>query len=407
MSVEIWPPISPAELKIQEDATQDRELSWLLASLRDTIAQVKSGLEDCCALLSPPDSAGSTLALTTPRNETVKGHTTRIGTRLVRGVVHLRFRTLPPQTLTLDPSRPIHVAALTRLDTLLALSVGVCLELEEHENRPHPLSAPYLAAQLRLLAQHISEAAALVKGPPIPISHPRQSTPTSSLAPPPGSTSSRPTSSNSSTSTAGTINTASTRELHPPQLAPADTTWTTSSISLSHFTPPLSRNLSLYITIQEACLVIYLRALEPADAPMNFGAKLALAIGTTRRLEHDEADRLFTYRCCDASSYSDESSHSHSHPHPRPRPSPHSHSPNDPSPSPRTSSTSTRTNNHNTNTNTNKREIEVYVREKVRVESPDPSLLSLSAKLSALGNSLGLARRNLAAVMGDEMEDYY
>ncbi len=49
--------------------------------------------------------------------------------------------------------------------------------------------------------------------------------------------------------------------------------------------------------------------------------------------------------------------------------------------------------------------VEVVVREKVRVESADPSLLSLSAKLNALSNTLAHARRNLAAVMGEEPED--
>lgn len=48
--------------------------------------------------------------------------------------------------------------------------------------------------------------------------------------------------------------------------------------------------------------------------------------------------------------------------------------------------------------------VDVFVREKVRVESADPSLLSLSAKLTALGHTLLLARRNLAAVMGEEVE---
>jgi outer membrane protein TolC len=48
--------------------------------------------------------------------------------------------------------------------------------------------------------------------------------------------------------------------------------------------------------------------------------------------------------------------------------------------------------------------VDVYVREKVRVESADPSLLSLSSKLTALSHTLALARRNLAAVMGEEVE---
>jgi len=50
-------------------------------------------------------------------------------------------------------------------------------------------------------------------------------------------------------------------------------------------------------------------------------------------------------------------------------------------------------------------EVQVYVREKVRIESADPSLLSLSAKLMALTNTLTLARGNLAAVMGQEFDE--
>ncbi|KAI0848519.1 RAVE subunit 2/Rogdi [Daldinia vernicosa] len=352
MSVEIWPPISPTELKIQEDATQARELTWLLTSLRTTLEKIKRGLEDCCALLAPADSAGSTLVLTTPRNETVKGHTTRVGARLVRGLVHLRLRTLPPQTLSLDPSRPVRVPALIRLDALLSLSLELCLALEKHQNQTTPPpSAPYLASQLRLLALHIAEAAALVKGPPQPPARPSTSASTASREGPG----------------------------RQEQKVPLDTAWTTNSVSLGHFTPPLSRNLSLYVTIQDACLVIYLRALEPADAPVNFGTKLALAIGTTRRIEHDEADRVFSYRCDDESRIDSGASTSEHH------------------------------GNHSSNssegTEGNKKEVEVYVREKVRVESADPSLLSLSAKLSALGNTLGLARRNLAAVMEQDLEE--
>lgn len=352
MSVEIWPPISSDELKIQEDATQARELSWLLTSLHTTLAQLKRGLEDCSALLTPADAAGSTLALTTPRNETVKGHTTRVGTRLVRGLVHLKLRTLPPQTLALDPARPVRVPALARLDAHLSRAVALCRDLEaqslHHTQTQTPPSAPHLAAQLRALARHIADAGALVKGPPRPVP-PRPSTA-------------------ASTSATGTQEPRSQQQ----QQQPPDISWTTNSISLGHFAPPLSRNLSLYITIQDACLVLYLRALEPADAPVNFGTKLALAIGTTRRLEHDEADRVFTYRC-------DEESHIEG--------------------APETGV------DDSTSGGKDVKEVEVYVREKVRVESADPSLLSLSAKLSALGNTLGLARRNLAAVMGEELED--
>lgn len=64
---------------------QRRELEWLLNELNETLHSLKSGLEDCYALLAPVDP-GSTLVVSTPRNETVKGHITRVGTRIVKGV---------------------------------------------------------------------------------------------------------------------------------------------------------------------------------------------------------------------------------------------------------------------------------------------------------------------------------
>jgi len=64
---------------------QARELEWLLEELHETLRSLKNGLEHCYALLAPIDP-GSTLVLTTHRNEMVKGHITRVGTRVVKGV---------------------------------------------------------------------------------------------------------------------------------------------------------------------------------------------------------------------------------------------------------------------------------------------------------------------------------
>lgn len=125
MSVEIWPPIAPEHLKtavetsqvspisslpqsfnipidimaidlfedwelidspfVRRPPRQKRELDWLVQELRETLTNLKHGLEDCYALLAPVDP-GSTLVLSTPRNEIVKGHITRVGTRIVKGV---------------------------------------------------------------------------------------------------------------------------------------------------------------------------------------------------------------------------------------------------------------------------------------------------------------------------------
>lgn len=121
--------------------------------------------------------------------------------------------------------------------------------------------------------------------------------------------------------------------------------------------------------VQDSCLVLWLRALESSDKPVNMGMKFALAIGTARRLEHDEADQVFTYTYPEGSSETAASN-------------------------PPAAPADQRGD-----------EVHVYVREKVRVESADPSLLSLSAKLTALTNTLSLARANLAAVMGEPIEE--
>ena len=50
-----------------------------------TLASLKSGLEECIALLAPVEP-GSTLVVSSMRSESVKGFITRVGTRIVKGV---------------------------------------------------------------------------------------------------------------------------------------------------------------------------------------------------------------------------------------------------------------------------------------------------------------------------------
>ncbi|KAJ3572694.1 hypothetical protein NPX13_g4960 [Xylaria arbuscula] len=199
MSVEIWPPIAPEQLKIEEDATQPcslrklpqpphqlitpsppdspsssqpaqaRELTWLLESLQDTLVSLKHGLEECYALLAPIDP-GSTLVLSTPRAELVKGHVTRVGARIVKGTIHTKLRTMAPMTISINPAHPIHLAPLVTLNALLTQAVdlaSLCLsEGERKIQRDCQGAAAFLSSQLRLLAQGIDEAAAILKGSP-------------------------------------------------------------------------------------------------------------------------------------------------------------------------------------------------------------------------------------------------
>ncbi|KAI3318850.1 hypothetical protein HD806DRAFT_304371 [Xylariaceae sp. AK1471] len=368
MSVEIWPPIAPEKLKIEEDATQARELVWLLNSLQTTLLSLKHGLQECYALLAPIDP-GSTLVLSTPRAELVKGHVTRIGARLVKGTIHTKLRTTAPLTLSINPAHPIHLAPLVTLNTLLTQAddlASLCLSEGERKGQTdYQAAAAFLSSQLRLLAQHIDEASAILKGSPSN-SNELKSAQSSFTA-----NASRP-------GTAGTeasITTTSSSTI-------SGNDWTQSSAASTSFIPPLSHTLSFHVTIQDACLVLHLRALEPADAPVNLGIKLALAIGTARRLEHDEADKIFTYRYHEADPPTTETGSTQSREYP------------------------TRGNKSSVTSDGGGGGVEkVYVREKVRVESADPSLLSISTKLSALSNALSLARRNFAAVMGEEFQE--
>ncbi|UKZ82442.1 hypothetical protein TrVFT333_010231 [Trichoderma virens FT-333] len=333
MSLDIWPPVSPGELSIKVAEAQKRELAWIIARTLQTCEDLKHGLEDCYALLAPVDP-GSTLVMSTPRNERVKGTITRVGTRIVKGSLGLQFRTIAQQTLTLSPAFPIHVHALDTLHTHLTESIdllGLLLSNSKTSNSEADVSpnnqAQALSSGMRLLADSISSSIALLKGPP----------------------------------------------LNEP-----DTNWTTQSCPSSHFSPPLTQNFSFYITLQECSIVLLMRALEPVDAPVHFGTKLGLAIGTYRRLEHDEADIVFKYK-----PGGDEMSDT--------RRLAANHSIQPPSIA---------------RTLSNSQLEEVYVREKVRVESADPSLISLYSKLGYLNIMLDQARRNLDAVMSVQLKTY-
>lgn len=231
--------------------------------------------------------------------------------------MNLQLRSAPPQTLTVSPSNPIHIPALDNLFIHLTQSIdllGIILAEEQRD-------AAALAAALKVLAETLGQATSLLKG-----------------------------SGNSPFS---------------------QSAWQTASCPANHFSPALGPNLSFFIEIQDSCIMLSLRVLELVDAPVHFGFKLGLAIGTVRRLEHDEMDLVFRFSPQGDGSTELQSSNQRSKPKP-PTSSQPSH--------------------------------EVYVREKVMVESADPSLISLYTKLGYLSHTLGQARHNLAAVMGGTLE---
>jgi hypothetical protein len=88
-----------------------RELEWIIAETLEVMKDLKHGLEDCYALLAPVDP-GNTLVMSTPRNEKVKGHITRVGTRIVKGVSIQS--PLPPRLMVLVERTRILMRVLPR-----------------------------------------------------------------------------------------------------------------------------------------------------------------------------------------------------------------------------------------------------------------------------------------------------
>ncbi|KAF7549769.1 hypothetical protein G7Z17_g6156 [Cylindrodendrum hubeiense] len=321
MSIAVWPAVSPDELRLKAAATQERELEWIVEETLEICRNLKHNLDDCYALLAPIDP-GSTLVMSTPRNEKVKGTLTRVGTRIVKGSLHLQLRTIPAFTLSVSQSDVIHIHALDSLHTHLTQAIDLLSITLSKPQDPRSL-----ASTLALLADSLTDSSALLKGPP---------------------------------------------------LTEADPGWVASSCPAYHFQPPPGPNFSFYIGLQESSIVLWLRTVEPTDAPVHLSTKLGLAIGTFRRLEHDEMDSIFNYHIKGSDTGE-----------PRPRSARHT-------PEPRSSPPMFG----------NGRDVqEVWVREKVRVESADPSLISLQSKLGFLSHILSQARRNLSAVMGVDSED--
>lgn len=119
------------------------------------------------------------------------------------------------------------------------------------------------------------------------------------------------------------------------------------------FDPPLPPYLSFHLTIVDAALVLHLRTLEPSSANQAstaFGSEIGFALRDRlfgpRLPSHDEQNNVFEWQG-----------------------------------------------------------EEVKVKEKIRVETQDPSLIAVMAKLSALEHEVLKCRASLKIVMGDVEED--
>ncbi|RVX70604.1 hypothetical protein B0A52_05256 [Exophiala mesophila] len=319
MATWVYPPIAPEELRKAEDNSLRLELQWFLESLQRSFLQLKQGLEDCAALLAPKEP-GSTLVLSSLRSESVKGFVNRVGTKLVKGDIHLRLVTLPPNTprgtTTSTPStRLIFCASPTSPDILLPQLLTVKSMVNDSLDiidvsrwTGHSTDSSFISGQLKLLHDHLRDAKACLKGP----------IPGSDQPPIPG------------------------------------TDWWTDSPDENVFQPPLGEHLSLHFTVQDANLVLTVRTLSPTSpggtpsTPTDSAFSLSgfslrsklLGLGP-KPANHDEMGEIFEWRG----------------------------------------------------------KQDVVVREKVRVETSDPTLLSVAAKLSALEHEIARCRLNLGIIL--------
>ena len=134
MSTILWPPLpsnSASTLGQQVDETRQRELSWLLSALQETLSSLKSGLEDCSSLLAPREQ-GSTLVVSSHRSEALKGFVTRNGSNITKGDIQLRLASLPPPrgqtsyklSISTSPSAPaLQVKQIAEVRTLINSSL--------------------------------------------------------------------------------------------------------------------------------------------------------------------------------------------------------------------------------------------------------------------------------------------
>ncbi|KAJ9641574.1 hypothetical protein H2201_003956 [Coniosporium apollinis] len=256
MSTAVWPPIAPDQLLKEEQASQARELEWLLSSLQETLQSLKAGLEECAALLAPTEH-GSTLVLSTHRSESLKGFVTRVGTRIVKGDIKLRLQSLPPPrgaasydlTISAAPTAPTLVLGqLTTTRTAINTALDV-VDVTRWAGNTN--DASYISGQLQLLHDNIVSAQDALKG----YSHLQKE-------------------------------------------------WWEQPADEKIFSPPLPPTLDLHFSIHDSALLLTVRTLEPvsptptSESFTGFSIRkgLVAALGGARIAAHDEANDTFQYR---------------------------------------------------------------------------------------------------------------
>ncbi|RKF57554.1 putative 37s ribosomal protein rsm22 [Golovinomyces cichoracearum] len=272
MSSTVYPYLSEEKLKIAEKESAAKELFWLLGSFEETFLALKNGVEECHALFAPAHR-GSTLVLSSPRSESIKGHITRVGSQIVKGTINLRLRTHAPLNLMISP---ISSDAKTKIDGFRLPSLSTLCKLLDQsleclESTRFPVAdtgteetaisldinsdSSHIYSQLRLLHSFFQESLLILKGSDL-----------------------------------------------PSKSGPSDKTshyakaWHLEPLQSDLFIPELPSTLALDISIRECSLLLTIRVLEPCSQSPTLSSIFLTGIGAQRRLEHDEMNHEFLYR---------------------------------------------------------------------------------------------------------------
>ncbi|KAJ9298702.1 hypothetical protein DTO271G3_3669 [Paecilomyces variotii] len=259
MATWAYPPLAPEQLKREEDSALAKELKWLLSSLQESLASLREGLQECRALLAPKEP-GSTLVLSSPRSESLKGFVTRVGTKVIKGDIQLRLASLPPPRgatstrlcLSTVPGAPeLVLRQLASVRDSINQSLDV-VDVGTYTGDPY--NANFISGQLHLLRENVAEACLALKG----------------------------------------------------ETDKVKGKWWEANVDENAFDPPLPPYVSFHLVIEEAALVLYIRTLEPSSAsnsPASFTPDISISGFSIRerlfgpRLPpHDEAGQVFIWK---------------------------------------------------------------------------------------------------------------
>ncbi|KAK9474956.1 RAVE subunit 2/Rogdi [Dipodascopsis tothii] len=93
MTTALYPRVDSSTALNEEHKAAILELAWLLGDLSETMDSLRSGLDDCLALLDD-DQTGSMLVLSSTRSEALKGYVQRVGQRIAKADIHIQLSSL-------------------------------------------------------------------------------------------------------------------------------------------------------------------------------------------------------------------------------------------------------------------------------------------------------------------------